>query len=158
MLNPNGADIYSAGLTDFAELIYEIVVTKAPKGTNVTKDWEKVYKILPILHSLANVDYLEDDEANALYSCLVELLEIYDTTGYPTVNQPDPVITNQGPAGPVGPAGNDGADGVDGTDGVSIEFLGSFASAPLTPTLNQAYRDTVLLRTRGWFSMANNES
>jgi hypothetical protein len=46
MLNPNGADIYSAGLTDFAELIYEIVVTKAPKGTNVTKDWEKVYKII----------------------------------------------------------------------------------------------------------------
>lgn len=33
-------------------------------------------------------------------------------------------------------------DGADGADGISIEWLGSLASAPLSPTLNQAYYNT----------------
>lgn len=42
--------------------------------------------------------------------------------------------------------GEDGAPGLpgaDGVDGISIEWLGSLAEAPGSPTLNQAYYDTV---------------
>lgn len=52
----------------------------------------------------------------------------------------------QGPQGIQGPAGEDGAPGLpgeDGVDGISIEWLGSLAEAPGSPTLNQAYYDTV---------------
>ena len=41
-----------------------------------------------------------------------------------------------GPQGPVGPAG---ANGTNGNDGISIEWLGTNATAPTSPTINQAY-------------------
>jgi hypothetical protein len=148
MLNPNGANIYSAGLTEFAELIYDIVV-RGSKGKPVSKQWDTAYKALLILDSLETADYLGED-ANVLYDCLVALLNIYDTSGYPTPIQPVAVTSNQGPPGPKGNDGDPGQDGVDGTDGVSIEFLGAFATAPVSPTLNQAYRDTVLKATYVW--------
>jgi len=36
----------------------------------------------------------------------------------------------------------DGVDGSNGSNGVSIQWLGSFATAPTSPTLNQAYYNT----------------
>lgn len=48
----------------------------------------------------------------------------------------------QGPQGIQGPAGPQGPAGTNGTNGVSISWLGSFASAPGSPTLNQAYYNT----------------
>jgi len=54
----------------------------------------------------------------------------------------------QGPQGeiwpqwPQGEPGQDGSNGIDGNDGISIQRLGSFASAPWSPALNQAYYNT----------------
>lgn len=150
MLNPNGANIYSAGLTDFAELVYDIVVVKAPKGLPVASEWEKVYKILPILHSLKVADSLQEENVNALYDCLVQLLNIYNTSGYPTPNQPAPVIIAQGTPGPKGDKGDPGTNGTNGTNGLSIVWLGSFVSAPLAPAINNAYYDSTLNKSYVW--------
>jgi hypothetical protein len=52
---------------------------------------------------------------------------------------------DKGDQGIQGLPGNDGAPGApgeDGDDGISIVWLGSFASAPESPNLNEAYRDT----------------
>jgi hypothetical protein len=111
MLNPNGEAIYSAGLTEFADLVYDIVVTKAPKGRNVAKLWEEVYKVLPILDALEDVDILEEENANALYSCLVEILNIFDTSGYPTPTSLPAVIIGTGPVGATGATGAKGDTG-----------------------------------------------
>src|SRR5688572_16068580 len=150
MLNPNGDNIYSAGLTEFAHLVYDTFVTRTSKGKPTKVQWDKIYKALSIIDSLTDVDYLEDSEANALYDCLISILEIYDTSSYPTPTQPNPVTSNQGPPGPKGNDGADGQDGQDGDDGVSIEFLGAFATAPVSPTLNQAYRNTTEGATYVW--------
>jgi hypothetical protein len=48
----------------------------------------------------------------------------------------------QGPQGIQGPAGPQGPAGTNGTNGVSISWLGSFASAPGSPALNNAYYNT----------------
>jgi Collagen triple helix repeat (20 copies) len=51
----------------------------------------------------------------------------------------------QGPQGATGAVGNTGAQGATGTtglNGISIEWLGSLATAPGSPTVNQAYHDT----------------
>ena len=64
MLNPNGDAIYSAGLTEFADLVYDIVVKNASLGKNVSKDWEKVFKALLILDALENASYLDEEDAN----------------------------------------------------------------------------------------------
>jgi hypothetical protein len=111
MLNPNGEAIYSAGLTEFADLVYDIVVTKAPKGRNVSKYWEEVYKVLPILDALEDVDVLEEENANALYSCLVEILNIFDTSDYPTPTSLPAVIIGTGPVGEQGIPGEKGDTG-----------------------------------------------
>src|SRR5690554_6889080 len=59
-----------------------------------------------------------------------------------------PLNGAQGPVGPQGPAGNDGAtgpqgpqgpQGVPGTNGVAVNWLGSFATAPTSPALNDGY-------------------
>src|SRR5690554_4828854 len=59
-----------------------------------------------------------------------------------------PLNGAQGPVGPQGPAGNDGAtgpqgpqgpQGVPGTNGVAVNWLGSSATAPPTPALNDGY-------------------
>src|SRR5690554_611931 len=59
-----------------------------------------------------------------------------------------PLNGAQGPVGPQGPAGNDGAtgpqgpqgpQGIPGTNGVAVNWLGSFATAPTSPALNDGY-------------------
>src|SRR5690554_4828283 len=48
----------------------------------------------------------------------------------------------QGPignTGPAGPAGLQGSAGANGTNGISIDWLGNYSSAPISPGLNQAY-------------------
>src|SRR5690554_2428263 len=59
-----------------------------------------------------------------------------------------PLNGAQGPVGPQGPAGNDGAtgpqgpqgpQGIPGTNGVAVNWLGSSATAPPTPALNDGY-------------------
>jgi RPA family protein len=52
------------------------------------------------------------------------------------------IIAQDGQQGPPGVDGNDGQDGQDGQDGISINWLGSFASAPSNPSLNEAYYNT----------------
>lgn len=47
-----------------------------------------------------------------------------------------------GTDGTDGTNGIDGTNGTDGVDGISIVWLGSFATAPLTPNLNEAYYNT----------------
>lgn len=121
MLNPNGAAIYSAGLTEFADLVHEIVVLKAPYGKNVSKLWDKVYKALLILEALEDVDYLEEASANALYSCLSEILEIGNTSNYPVPVLPEAIVYNQGPAGDDG----ESVTGPQGPAGLATDFLES---------------------------------
>lgn len=48
-----------------------------------------------------------------------------------------------GPRGPQGPQGIQGIQGPPGDGGLSLEWLGTFATAPLTPTTNQAYYNSV---------------
>ncbi|MGI6479130.1 MAG: tail fiber domain-containing protein [Salinivirgaceae bacterium] len=56
---------------------------------------------------------------------------------------------NQGPEGPIGPTGPQGEQGPQGPtgptgpQGVSIQWLGSFATQPANPSLNQAYYNTI---------------
>lgn len=108
MLNPNGAAIYSAALTEFADLIYEIVVTKAPKGKNVSKLWEEAFKALLVLDALEDVDYYEEEHANPLYTCAAELLDITNSSDYPTPTQPPTIVLSQGAPGPQGDQGEPG--------------------------------------------------
>ncbi|MDG1658773.1 MAG: hypothetical protein P8H56_09340 [Crocinitomicaceae bacterium] len=64
-----------------------------------------------------------------------------------------------GPAGPQGPAGNDGIDGIDGpagpqgpagtngtsgTNGVSVNWLGTFTTAPVSPAINDGYYNSTV--------------
>ncbi len=49
----------------------------------------------------------------------------------------------KGTDGATGAKGADGTNGTNGLNGISISWLGSFPTAPLSPTLNQAYRNTV---------------
>ena len=58
--------------------------------------------------------------------------------------------------GAVGPAGANGTNGTNGTNGVSINWLGSFAAAPGSPALNDAYYDTALLQSYIWNGSAWN--
>src|SRR5690554_1593143 len=44
-----------------------------------------------------------------------------------------------GPQGPQGPIGNTGPQGIPGTNGVAVNWLGSFATAPTSPALNDGY-------------------
>src|SRR5690554_3618035 len=44
-----------------------------------------------------------------------------------------------GPAGAIGPQGNTGPQGPVGSNGINMNWLGSFTTAPASPTLNQAY-------------------
>lgn len=115
MLNPNGANIYSAGFTALADLVYKIVVTDTPKGKNVSKDWDKAYNALLLLEALENPTRIDEADANALYDCVVQVLEIFDTSIYPTPVSPPAVVINQGPPGPGGGTGATGATG-GGTD------------------------------------------
>lgn len=147
MLIPNGDKIYSAGLIEFSNLVYNTVISKDKYGKKT--EWETIYKALMILDTLENAS-LYDESINVLYNCLKELLNIYDSFGYPTLSQPTLVTANQGPPGPAGPKGDNGLDGIDGSDGVSIVFLGSFASAPVSPSINNAYRNTTTKRVELW--------
>jgi hypothetical protein len=45
----------------------------------------------------------------------------------------------QGPVGAQGPQGAQGIQGVSGADGISINWLGTFVTAPGSPSLNDAY-------------------
>ena len=53
-----------------------------------------------------------------------------------------------------GTDGINGVDGIDGTDGTSIVWLGEFATPPLTPNINEAYRDTNLGGSYIWDGVA----
>lgn len=119
MLNPNGEAIYSASLTEFADLVYDIVVTKAPKGKNVSKLWEEVYKALLIIDALEDVDYYTETHANPLYSCASQILEISDSSSYPTPSSPVTITLNQGSQGIQGIQGEPGetTGGVDFSTG-----------------------------------------
>src|SRR5690554_6030745 len=44
-----------------------------------------------------------------------------------------------GPQGPQGPIGNTGPQGIPGANGVAVNWLGSFATAPTSPALNDGY-------------------
>jgi hypothetical protein len=88
---------------------------------------------------------------NAYYDTTYKTSYIWDGDSWEVLCH-DGVQGLQGPAGAVGatgPAGNDGidgddgADGADGSDGISISWQGSLASAPLSPSLNMAYYNTV---------------
>ena len=49
-----------------------------------------------------------------------------------------------------GTNGSDGIDGLDGLDGTSLVWLGSLATAPATPNLNEAYYNSTTLQSQVW--------
>ena len=53
------------------------------------------------------------------------------------------VLSKDGAIGAQGIQGEQGEVGTSGANGVSIQWLGSFDSAPTSPTLNQAYRNNI---------------
>ncbi|OFW61873.1 MAG: hypothetical protein A2133_02675 [Actinobacteria bacterium RBG_16_64_13] len=52
--------------------------------------------------------------------------------------------------GPAGSQGEQGAAGTNGTNGISISWLGTLASAPADPELNNAYYDSTLKMSGIW--------
>ncbi|HOU73637.1 MAG TPA: hypothetical protein PLW22_02660, partial [Tenuifilum sp.] len=52
------------------------------------------------------------------------------------------IIAQDGAIGPQGPQGEQGPQGDPGVNGISVQWLGSLASAPGSPQLNQAYYNT----------------
>lgn len=57
---------------------------------------------------------------------------------------------NTGPVGPIGPTGATGATGASGTNGLSLVWKGSFANAPTSPLVNDAYYDTTANKSFVW--------
>ena len=53
----------------------------------------------------------------------------------------DGAVGATGPAGPQGPAGTNGTNG---TNGLSVNWLGSSATAPLTPAMNDGYYNSTV--------------
>jgi len=90
----------------------------------------------------------------------VNSMWICQTAVGPTLNRPKSDLTNwvefeapegpqgiQGPVGPQGPAGNQGPVGM---DGISVIWLGTFASNPANPALNNAYYNSALKKSFVW--------
>src|SRR5690554_1239947 len=66
---------------------------------------------------------------------------IWNGTAWQIVAQDgnDGAIGAAGPQGPQGPIGNTGPAGAPGTNGVSINWLGTYTTAPASPALNDSY-------------------
>lgn len=70
--------------------------------------------------------------------------------GPPGVDGTDGADGADGSDGLPGLPGQDGTNGVDGTDGVSILWLGSIATPPTDPTLNNAYYNSTDNKSYIW--------
>lgn len=76
--------------------------------------------------------------------------------GTPGTNGTDGIDGTNGTDGTNGINGTNGTNGINGTNGtngtngVSIVWQGSLASAPVIPSLNWGYYDTVLLKSYIW--------
>jgi len=65
----------------------------------------------------------------AYYNTVTKISEIWNGSSWNTIAQD----------GVMGATGASGSNGTNGSNGVSIQWLGTFAIAPSSPTLNQAY-------------------
>ncbi|HPQ34173.1 MAG TPA: tail fiber domain-containing protein, partial [Tenuifilaceae bacterium] len=76
----------------------------------------------------------------------VNSMFICETDAYTSTTEPKDDGANwvefQAPEGPQGPQGETGPAGPQGNPGVSVQWLGELASAPVSPTVNQAYYNT----------------
>ncbi|BDX37346.1 hypothetical protein CYCD_07010 [Tenuifilaceae bacterium CYCD] len=60
------------------------------------------------------------------------------------------IIAQDGATGPKGDTGATGPIGATGANGISIIWLGNLATAPISPSLNQAYYNTTLFKSHIW--------
>ncbi len=82
----------------------------------------------------------------AYYNTTIGKSYIYDGTSWQVISQ-DGATGAQGPQGLQGLQGNQGVAGI---NGVSISWLGTYASAPGSPTLNQAYYNSTDKKSYIW--------
>lgn len=89
---------------------------------------------------------------NAYYNSTDKKAYVWNGTVWSTIAQDGAI----GPIGPTGPqglkgdTGNTGPVGPTGASGISLLWLGSRTSAPSTPSLNQAYYNSTLLKSYVW--------
>lgn len=74
----------------------------------------------------------------AYYNTTTKIAEIWNGLSWCVLSK-DGAQGAQGATGAAGSPGTNGAPGTPGSNGISIQWLGSFTSAPTSPTLNQAY-------------------
>jgi hypothetical protein len=78
----------------------------------------------------------------AYYNTVNKISEIWNGSSWNTIAQ-DGAMGATGAAGSNGSNGINGTNGTNGSNGISISWQGTYTSAPLSPTLNQAYYNSV---------------
>src|SRR5690554_274580 len=107
-------------------------------GTNgVAVNWLRSSATAPPTPALNDGYYNSTDGVSYIWNGTTWNIVAQDGSDGATGPQgPQGPIGNTGPAGPAGPQGS---AGVNGTNGISIDWLGNYSSAPISPGLNQAY-------------------
>src|SRR5690554_5142227 len=107
-------------------------------GTNgVAVNWLGSFATAPTSPALNDGYYNSTDGVSYIWNGTTWNIVAQDGSDGATGPQgPQGPIGNTGPAGPAGPQGS---AGVNGTNGISIDWLGNYSSAPISPGLNQAY-------------------
>src|SRR5690554_994889 len=101
-------------------------------GTNgVSINWLGTHTTAPASPALNDGYYNSTDGVSYVWNGTAWQIVAQDGT--------DGAIGAAGPQGPQGPIGNTGPAGAPGTNGISINWLGTYTTAPASPALNDSY-------------------
>lgn len=138
------SDIPAAGaVQDLSEVLAEGNITG---GTDLIISSGDSIKMLNGAHTLTLVPNLMNSNYTVTFPAATGTLAL--TTDL--IPGPPGEKGDKGDQGDPGQDGADGAIGPKGDDGIGIEWLGTFALAPSSPTLNQAYRNSTAKKSYIW--------
>src|SRR5690554_6017222 len=100
----------------------------APGTNGISINWLGTYTTAPTSPALNDSYYNSTDGVSYIWNGTAWQIVAQDGT--------DGAIGAAGPQGPQGPIGNTGPAGAPGTNGISINWLGTYTTAPTSPALN----------------------
>lgn len=129
MLNPNYQSIEYAANTKLMDLAEELSTTRKPLKSRLLDQAAMISDYLAAV-SYKTI-YLEDDQVNNIYQCLIDVAEIQDypvAPALPAISTPSLIVGLTGPQGPQGEKGDDGgATDFSATGVASDTVVDSFA-------------------------------
>src|SRR5690554_3479749 len=110
---------------------FTVPLDGADGNDGISINWLGTYTTAPTSPALNDGYYNSTDGVSYVWNGTAWQIVAQDGT--------DGAIGAAGPQGPQGPIGNTGPAGAPGTNGISINWLGTYTTAPTSPALNDGY-------------------